>query len=233
MANLIAAAAFFVLLHLLVSGTRVRDALTGRIGEGPYMGLFSLASVAGLAWLIMAFGAARAEAAGAAYWDITPLTRHLQLTLQLIALLLVVPGLTTPNPTSVRQEGALDRPDVASGMLRISRHPFLWGVALWAAGHLLVNGDRASLVLFGSMLVLALFGTASIDAKRKRALGEKWDAFAAQTSNIPFAAILSGRQSLKVGEIGWWRIALAVAIYAALLFGHPYLFGVTALPPGY
>lgn len=233
MANLIAAAAFFVLIHLLVSGTRVRDALTGRIGQGPYMGLFSLASVAGLAWLIMAFGAARAEAGSAAYWDVTPLTRHLQLTLQLIALLLVVPGLTTPNPTSVRQEGALDRPDVVRGMLRISRHPFLWGVAIWAAGHLLVNGDRASLVLFGAMLVLALFGTASIDAKRKRALGEKWDAFAAQTSNVPFAAIFSGRQSLKVGEIGWWRIALAVAIYAALLFGHPYLFDVTALPPGY
>jgi uncharacterized membrane protein len=80
------------------------------------------------------------------------------------------------------------------------------------------------------MLVLAIFGTASIDAKRKRALGGKWDAFAAQTSNIPFAAILAGRQSLKLSEIGWWRIALAVAIYAALLVGHPYAFGARALP---
>jgi uncharacterized membrane protein len=230
MANLIAAATFFVLIHLLISGTRVRDALTGRIGQGPYMGLFSLASLAGLAWLIYAFGSARAAADNTAYWEITPLTRHIQLGLQLLALLLVVPGLTTPNPTSVRQEGALDRPDVVRGMLRITRHPFLWGVAIWAFGHLLVNGDRASLVLFGSLFVLALSGTASIDAKRRRALGAKWDAFAAQTSNLPFGAILTGRQSLKPGEIGWWRIALALAIYGALLFGHPYLFGVRALP---
>lgn len=230
MTNLLAAAAFFVLLHLLVSGTRVRDALTGAVGQGPYMGLFSLASIVGLAWLIFAFSAARGDPGNAAYWQATPLTRHIQLVLQLVAVLLVVPGLTTPNPTSVRQEGALERPDVIKGMLRITRHPFLWGVAIWAAGHLLVNGDQASLVLFGSMLVLALFGTSSIDAKRRRALGATWESFAAQTSNVPFAAILSGRQSLNLAEIGWWRTLLALAVWAALAWGHPYMFGVAALP---
>ena len=230
MVSLLAAALFFVLLHLLVSGTRVRDALTGRIGQGPYMGLFSLASIGGLVWLGFAFAHSRAEPWNSAYWNLTPVTRHIQLGLQLLAMLLIVPGLTTPNPTSVRQEGALDRPDVVKGMLRITRHPFLWGVAIWAAGHLLVNGDRASIVLFGAMLLLALFGTSSIDAKRKRALGPTWDGFAAQTSNVPFAAILAGKQKLSLGEIGWWRIGLAVAIWAALLFGHPYAFGVSALP---
>jgi uncharacterized membrane protein len=230
MTSLLAAAAFFVLLHLVVSGTRVRDALTGRIGQGPYMGLFSLASLAGLVWLAIAFGQARGAAWNEAYWGLTPTTGYLQVVLQLVALLLVVPGLTTPNPTSVRQEGALDRPDLIKGMLRITRHPFLWGVAVWAFGHLLVNGERASIVLFGAMLVLAIFGTASIDAKRKRALGSKWDAFAAQTSNIPFGAVLSGRQSLDIGEIGWWRILLAIAIWAVLLVTHPYAFGVRALP---
>jgi len=227
MFSLLAAAAFFLAIHLLVSGTRVRDALTGRIGQGPYMGLFSLSSVAGLVWLGFAFADARGQAP---YWDLTPLTRQIQMGVQLLAVLLIVPGLTTPNPTSVRQEGALDRADVVKGMLRITRHPFLWGVAIWAAGHLLVNGDPASLVLFGTMLLLALFGTASIDAKRQRALGPKWDAFAAQTSNVPFAAIAAGRQKLSLGEIGWWRILLAVAIWALFAWAHPYMFGVRALP---
>jgi uncharacterized membrane protein len=227
MFSLLAAAAFFLAIHLLVSGTRVRDALTGRIGQGPYMGLFSLSSLAGLVWLGWAFADARGQPA---HWDVTPLTRQIQLGLQLLAMLLIVPGLTTPNPTSVRQEGALDRADVVKGMLRITRHPFLWGVAIWAAGHLLVNGDPASLVLFGTMLLLALFGTASIDAKRRRALGAKWDAFAAQTSNVPFAAIAAGRQRLNLGEIGWWRLLLAVAIWALLAWAHPLLFGVRALP---
>ncbi|MDB5467468.1 MAG: hypothetical protein JWQ46_2230 [Phenylobacterium sp.] len=229
MTSLIAAAAFFVLLHLLVSGTRMRDALTGRIGQGPYMGLFALASVAGLVWLGFAFGGSRGSAADDVLWGMTPATYYLQLALQLVATLFVVPGLTTPNPTSVRQEAALDRPEVVRGMLRITRHPFLWGVAIWAIGHLLVNGDAASIVLFGSMLVLALFGTASIDAKRKRALGAKWDAFAAQTSNVPFLAIAQGRQRFRLSEIGWWRIVLAVVVWAVLAWAHPYLFGVRAL----
>ncbi len=232
MANLIAAAAFFVLIHLVVSGTRVRDGLVARLGQGPYMGLFSLASVAGLVWLGFAFAGGRASDWNVAYWAPGPATRGVQLILQLIALLLIFPGLTTPNPTSVRQEGALERPDVVKGMLRITRHPFLWGVAIWATGHLLVNGERASLVLFGAMLLLALFGTASIDAKRRRALGPTWDSFAAQTSNVPFAAILAGRQKLVLGEIGWWRILVAFALWAGLAWAHPMLFGVAALPHG-
>lgn len=230
MPNLIAAAAFFVLIHLLISGTRVRDALIGRIGQGPYMGLFVALSWIGIIWLGWGFASARGSTENLAYWNLTPLTRHIQMAVQLVAFLFIVPGITTPNPTSVRQEGALDRPDVVRGMLRISRHPFLWGVAIWAAGHLLVNGELASIVLFGSLLLLALFGTVSIDAKRRRALGDKWDAFAAATSNVPFAAILAGRQRLALGEIGLWRIALAVAIWAALAWAHPWLFGVRALP---
>lgn len=229
MTALIAAAVFFVLLHLLVSGTRLRNTLVGVIGEGAYMGLFSLASVAGIVWLSMAYGDARGS--GGVWWDAGTGARHASLVIQLLAFLLVVPGLTTPNPTSVKQEGSLARPDVVKGMLRITRHPFLWGVVVWAAGHLLVNGDAPSLLLFGSMLLLGLFGTWSIDAKRKRALGETWDAFAAQTSNIPFAAIVSGRQKLSLGEIGWWRIALAVGLWAIVLWGHERVFGVAPLSP--
>jgi len=227
MTSLIAAAAFFVLLHLLVSGTRLRTVLVGTIGEGAYMGLFSLASLAGIVWVSMAYGDARG--AGQTYWDTGAAGRHASLLIQLVAFLLIVPGLTTSNPTSVKQEGSLDRPDLIRGMLRITRHPFLWGVAIWAAGHLLVNGDGPSLLLFGSMLFLGVLGTYSIDAKRARVLGPTWDAFAAQTSNVPFGAIMSGRQKLSLGEIGWWRIVLAVAIYAAVLIGHRHIFGVDPL----
>jgi uncharacterized membrane protein len=229
MIGLVAAAAVFLLIHLVVSGTRLRDTITGTIGIAPYMGLFALASIAVLVWLGLAFAGAR-SGPDPAWWGATVATKWAQLAITLVAFLLVVPGLATPNPTSVRQEGALDKPDVVRGMLRITRHPFLWGVALWAAGHLLVNGDLAGLVLFGSLLVLSVFGTFSIDAKRKRTLGAKWDAFAAQTSNIPFAAIATSRQSLKLGEIGWWRLALAVVIWVAVLWIHPLAFGVSPIP---
>jgi uncharacterized membrane protein len=228
MTMLVAAATAFLLLHLLVSGTRLRDALTGAIGQGAYMGLFSLASVGLLVWLGFAFAWARGE--GAVYWTAGAATKAVQLGVQLLALLFIVPGLTTPNPTSVRQEGVLARPDAVRGMLRITRHPFLWGVAIWAAGHLLVNGAVAAFIFFGSLLVLALAGSLSIDAKRRRALGDSWNAFASQTSNIPFAAVAAGRQTLKLGEIGWWRLLLAVVVWAALIAVHPLAFGVRALP---
>jgi uncharacterized membrane protein len=104
---------------------------------------------------------------------------------------------------------------------------------VWAGGHLMVNGDVASLILFGAMLALAIFGTVSIDAKRKRVLGPTWDAFAAKTSNVPFAAVASGRQAFgvaQIAEIGWWRIVLAIALWMGMIFLHPIAFGSNPLP---
>ncbi len=226
---LAAAAAAFLLIHFIVSGTRLRDAITARIGEGPYMGLFSLASVAALTWMGFAYAAAR-HGPDPVWWAATPATKWIQLGVTFVAFLLAVPGLLTPNPTSVRQEATLERPDVVKGMLRVTRHPFLSGVALWAAGHMLVNGDLASLILFGALLILAIFGPLSIDAKRRRALGAKWEAFAAQTSAIPFAAILQGRQRLTVGDIDWWRLAVGVMVWGAMVWAHQLIFGVSPFP---
>jgi uncharacterized membrane protein len=231
MTMLIAAAAAFLAIHLFVSGTRLRDVITAKIGEGPYMGLFSLSSVAILVWMGMSYGAAM-RGDNAIYWAATPALKHAQLALMLIAVLLAVPGIMTRNPTSVRGGGALKDAGVVRGMVRISRHPFLWGAAIWAGGHMLVNGDRASLIFFGTLFVLSMIGTRSIDAKRARAYGADWTAFKAQTSNVPFAAIFGGRQTLKLGEIGALRIGAALAVYAALIFTHAMLFGVSPLPNG-
>ena len=229
MTNLIAALAWFTFAHLGPSLLGFRGAVANPLGRGAYAGLFSLVSAASLIWVIVAYGEARGDP-GEIWWTAGEATRWVQAILQALALFLIVPGLLTPNPTSVAQEGVASKPDAVHGMLRITRHPFLWGVAIWAAGHLLVNGDAPSLALFGTMLGLAVFGTISIDAKRRRSLGATWDGFAARTSSVPFAAILAGRQNLALGEIGWWRIALGVLVYALLLGGHPHLFGVAALP---
>jgi len=36
------------------------------------------------------------------------------------------------------------------------RHPMLWGTFVWAASHILVNGDSASIILFGWIAIWAL-----------------------------------------------------------------------------
>jgi len=219
MLNLIAASAYFLLIHFGVSGTRLRDGLVARLGEGPYRGMFALASVLGLVWMAYAYRHAPAVPT----WGLVLGFRPAAYLLVLIAFIFVVIGLATPSPTQVGKESTLTRgPDIARGMVRITRHPFLWGVALWALVHLIVNGDLASLVLFGSLLVLALAGTAVIDAKRRRGCGAGWMQFAAVTSNVPFAAILAGRNRLgpAVAEIGVWRPLVAIAVYALAFYLH-------------
>ena len=217
MPDLIAACAYFLLIHFGVSGTRLRDALTGRIGEGPYRGLFSLASLIGIAWVIYAYRRAPLIPT----WGFLPGFRQAAYVLVFIAFLFAVIGILTPSPTRVGMESKLD-PGMARGMVRITRHPFLWGVGLWAATHLIINGDVASLLLFGTFLVLAIGGTASIDAKRRRKFPERWPKFAQATSSVPFAAIARGGNRLApaLAEIGAWRIIVALVLYAVGFYLH-------------
>jgi uncharacterized membrane protein len=117
----------------------------------------------------------------------------------------------------------------ATGVIRITRHPFMWGIALWALLHLAANGDVASVLFFGSLAALALVGTFLIDARRTRENAPGWGVFLQATSNLPFVAILERRQKLVAGEIGLWRVALALAAYVVLFWLHPWLFGVSPL----
>ena len=223
MANLIAAAVFFLGIHFGVSGTRLRDRLVRVVGEKPFRGLFALTSIIGLIWMARAY----AHAPHVALWGQLIVLKPLALPLVLIAFLFIVIGVTTPSPTTAGMESQLARDVQVRGMLRITRHPFLWGTALWALVHFVINGNAASSILFGSLLLLALAGTASIDAKRRRNFGERWETFARQTSNVPFAAIFAGRNQFgpALREIGLVRPLAAIAVFALLFALHGRLFG--------
>lgn len=226
------AVGIFVFIHLIVSGTSLRDRIVAAVGEQRFLGLFSLASLAAMAWIGWAYSPAFHAASNHSYWFPAPWQKWLTAGLVLIAFELIVIGVTTKNPTAVQQEQLLERGDPVRGILRVTRHPFLWGMALWSASHLLVNGDRASILLFGGVLIVALAGTRSIDRKRARKLGASWTSFAARTSNLPFAAIVGGRNELRpvLGEIGVGKPLLALAIYLAVLLLHPLVIHATPLP---
>jgi uncharacterized membrane protein len=224
MYSLIAASVFFLLIHFGVSGTRLRDVLVARIGVVPYRGAFALASLVGLVWMSGAYG----RAPTVDLWGQLIGLRPLAFVLVLVAFLFVGIGLATPSPTRVGMESTLAQgTDIVRGVVRITRHPFLWGVGLWAFVHLIVNGDLASLILFGSLLLLALGGTAFIDAKRRRNFGDQWSRFAQATSNVPFAAIATGRNQLgpALREIGILRPVIATVAYVLVLIFHGRLFG--------
>jgi uncharacterized membrane protein len=224
MISLIIAALFFAGIHLGVAGTRLRDAIIGAIGNG-YRALFSVASLAGLIWLAVAYRLAPYLPA----WGIPEWWKPIAMLFMLPAFLLVVIGLATPNPTSVGQEERVA--EEPRGIVRVTRHPFLTGVAIWAVVHLVANGDWASFVFFAAFAVVAGAGTVSIDAKRRRKLGDaRWQPFADRTSILPFAAIVQGCNRFSAAEIGVWRPLAGVLAYALMLGGHAHIIGMSPFP---
>jgi uncharacterized membrane protein len=222
--SLLLAAIFFAGIHLGVAGTTIRDRAIAALGQSGYRVAFSIATVVGLTWLVMAYN----RAPYVVTWGMLEWWKPFAIILMLPASLLVVIGLTTPNPTAVAQENRLAQPP--QGIVRVTRHPFLTGVGLWALVHLIGNGDVASLVFFAVWAVVALAGTVSIDRKRRRLLDEAWEPFAAQTSIVPFAAIVAGRNRFSPGEIGVWRWGAAVIVYVLMLVGHADVLGVSPFP---
>jgi len=225
------ALAGFVLIHVGISATGLRRQLVGAIGEWPYRGLFSLASAALLTALIIGFGQMRSDPfdpLNAALWAPPEWLRHVAYVFVLLGLSLAFTGLFTPGPTTAGfEKKGLAAAEPARGVLRITRHPFLWGAALWGLGHLLVNGERFALMLFGGLALMALFGARSIDRKGAARDPDGWEKFEEVTSNVPFAAIAQGRNRLALGEIGW-RGLLAIAVAVAIGVFHRQLFGVAA-----
>ena len=226
--SLIAAGLFFLGIHIGISGTALRQRFVGILGEGPYAGLFSLASLGGIVWFSMSYNAATAETY-AQTWGQLYSMKVPAAVLIFFGFMLAVPGILSPNPGAVGADKLLDSDEPATGMLRITRHPFLWGVFLWAIAHLLVNGDAPSLIFFGTFALIVLMGTVSLDAKKRQALGERWERFEAVTSSIPFAAIYAGRNSLKLAEVGWWRWLAGLVAFVGFVYFHGWLFSVSAL----
>jgi uncharacterized membrane protein len=225
---LFAATLLFVGGHFLLSGDPLRSRLVEILGETLFRGFYSLVMLAAFAAMLASYG----EAPRTPLWSPPPAFNLVPLLVMPIAAVLLVAALTTPNPTMVGGEKVLDgRPESAAvGILTVTRHPFLWATALWAACHLFVRGDAASIILLVGILVLSLGGMVHIDRRREAALGSDWGPVALTTSRLPFQAVLQGRCKLDLAGIGWARVLGGLALYAALLPAHGWLLGVPLLP---
>ena len=215
MTSMSLAAVFWLGLHLIVAGP-LRSPLVEKLGERSFLRVFSLLSVAGLGWFVIAYR----MAPWVPLWPTIPALGWLAFVLVFLGFLLVVVGGGPMNPTTTKPYRMIDSKLPVYGITRVTRHPRLLGASLWAIAHLLVNGHLAALLMFGALLVSALNGMVSIDRKRRRALGPLWDEFEAQTSRLPFAAILTGRTRFKPTELNVWQVALAVALFAGVFWLH-------------
>jgi uncharacterized membrane protein len=218
---LIIAALIWIAIHLGLAGTQLRDAVVRRTGDNAFRGIFSALSIVSLVFLVRAWSATPT----ALLWVAPDWLRWLLVLAMLPAFVLLVASVSGRNPTMIGpSEGAAQPP---RGMVRVTRHPMLWSFAIWAAVHILGNGDTAAIVFFGAFLITALAGMPSIDAKLSRRDPATWQALAAATSIVPFAAIAQGRNKFVPREIGWMTPVLGAAAWVVLLIAHPWLFGVT------
>lgn len=203
----------FLVSHSLPTRPPLRRRLVAALGERGFQTVYSLVSLALLAWLLVA--AQRAPYVG--LWP--PALWQWQVTLALmpVAFVLIVIGLAVPNPLSVSLRRAPDR-WAPSGLLRVVRHPLLWGLALWGAVHALPNGDLTLVVLFGGLALFALAGIPLVERRRKRELGRE-----------RFAALARRRGPYRDGATQLLAGVAGLALFALLLHLHPVLFGVDPL----
>jgi uncharacterized membrane protein len=223
----VAAFAVFLLSHALPARPALRQALVRRLGERGFLLGYSAVSLAILAWLIAAAGRAPVVPLWPfAHWQMWAPNLALPLACALAAF-----GIGAANPLSFGGNPKQRFDPEQPGILGVARHPLLWAIALWAASHLVPNGDLAHVVLFGVFVLLALLGMLVIDRRRRRQFGaESWNLLAARTSLWPFAAWLSGRWQPRGLKLDPARIAAALAAWLALLLAHPVVIGVSPLP---
>jgi len=186
--------AVFIGAHAFVTQREQRAALMARMGEGPYKGLFSLVSILGV--LLIAWGFGRYRATGwVDVWDPPLWTRHITVALMWVASICIVAA-------------------YSPGKIKATlKHPMLVGVKIWAAAHLIANGDLGSIILFGSILAWAVFDRISL--KRRTDPGD------------PPIPVGGARQDI---------IAVVGGTILYLLLGflfHPWVVGVPAFGPAH
>jgi uncharacterized membrane protein len=207
-------------IHAFVSGGELRWVIARRLGEPAFRGFFAIISLASLIFLIQAYK----KAPFYPLWFAPEPIHWLPLVVMPLSLALIVGAFSVPNPTAAGAEKILERTDAARGVLRITRHPFLWGVALWSGAHLLVTGHVAAILFFGSLCATALRGTSSIDDKRRRTNKAEFARYTEVTSNLPFAAVIMGKNRLVFREL-WVPTLIAALLMAVILHLHLRAFG--------
>ncbi|WP_009869572.1 NnrU family protein [Paramagnetospirillum magnetotacticum] len=215
--HLIVSVAAFLGAHSLSNWKPLRAPIEARYGkQGFYLG-YSVVSTALLVWVI----AAALNSPTVVVWEQQPWMRWVPPLVMPVACLFWVLGLAQPNPFSIGLGGAGYDP-ARPGIVRLTRHPIIWGLGLWSGAHILPNGHLAGLLLFTPLFLLCLMGARILDAKRRRSLGEAhWRAMADLAIFEPHALLT---------ELGWKRILGGLALYPVLLWLHPMVIGLSPLP---
>lgn len=193
---LIAGLMLFLGVHAFTMQRAARAVAIDRLGERGYKGLYTVASLVGFILIVWGFGAYRA-AGYIPVWAPPVWLSHLALILNLPVFVLLAASAPAGRSTGKIQA--------------VVKHPMLLAVKIWAAAHLLANGDLGSILLFGGFLAWAVLARISMKSRPE--------------ANPPAAA------STPFGTRDWIAIGAGFALYLAFIFWlHPLLIGVRVIP---
>ena len=217
LASLVAANVAFVGSHFALSHP-LRAPLVARFGAKGFMRLYTGVALATFAWIVLAFRAIGPGGEllwnGQAGWA---WALGSGLTLLALVFLFGSFGGNPALPDTPAEKVAEAKP---KGMLAVTRHPMMWGFALWAIAHILVSPNPRTLATAGAMGLLALVGAHLQDRKKEALLGPAWAQWEAQTSFWPRWSRIGGAGA------GVWIAALAG--WLALSWAHIWLANVPA-----
>ena len=209
--------------HIIGSSIPVRNFFISRIGIPGFKIVYSLVALATFVPLCYVFF--NNVHAGYLFYNpgyIIKLTAHF---IMLGAIIVLLQALVTPNPMTTMTELSGRVVSRAQGIQRITRHPQNFGFAIFGFAHVLANSCAGDCLFFGGFVVYGVLSALHQD-KRTLATGrEEIKQFQSDTSFVPFAAILTGKQRPAFAEYSLPALAASVIIFIVLRLFHGRVFG--------
>ena len=209
------ATSLFVATHLALSHP-LRSTLTAGLGERGFLLVYSLVALVTLGWTIFAY---RAVPEGVTAW-IAPLWWWpLASALMLVASILLA-GSLIRNPAFPHPGAGLMAVPPPRGVFAVTRHPMNISIMIWAVVHVSISGSPRNLIVAAGMFILALAGSLGQDRKKVRLLGQPWREWQAQTSFVPFSALIAGRSRWRDAVPDWRALVGGLLFWAIVTSWH-------------
>ncbi len=210
-------------MHVIGSSTPVRTAVISRIGLLAFKGLYSLVALA--TFIPLCYFYLTHKHVGYFLYNSCHFLQLLAQLFMLAAFIILLQGFTTANPMTSQAELTERFTHTGRGIQRITRHPQNLSFALFGLAHLLTNPYAGDWIFYGGFIVYGIVSARHQDRRLLATGPEETKQFLADTSAIPFAALLKGKQRFGLDEYYPPALAAAVVIFILMRLLHPMLFG--------
>ena len=209
--------------HIGGSSLPVRIWLSRRLGLSGFKGLYSFVALA--TFIPLCYVYFNNKHAGTLLYKPGYGLQLATQVLMLLAFIVLGQSLATTSPMTTLAEMTGKFRGRARGIQRITRHPQNFAFALFGFSHLLSNPYTGDWIFFGGFIVYGLLSALHQDRRTLVTGPKEVRQFQADTSVMPFGAILAGKQRLAIGEYNGVALVLAILCFVVLRFLHSRLFG--------